>query len=34
MGKNSRELFLKNFPVEKEASQTYGLYDKLIVNKI
>ena len=34
MGKNSRELFLKNFTLEKVVSQTFELYDKLIVNKI
>lgn len=34
MGKNSRELFLKNFTLEKVVSQTFDLYDKLIVNKI
>ena len=33
MGKNSRELFLKNFTLEKVVSQTFELYDKLIVNK-
>jgi glycosyltransferase involved in cell wall biosynthesis len=34
MGKNSRELFLKNFTLEKVVSQTFELYDNLIVNKI
>ena len=34
MGKNSRELFLKKFTLEKVVSQTFELYDKLIVNKI
>ena len=34
MGKNSRELFLKNFTLEKVVSQTFELYDKLIVNRI
>ena len=30
MGKNSRELFLKNFTLEKVVSQTFDLYNKLI----
>ena len=34
MVKNSRELFLKNFTLEKVVSQTFDLYDKLIINKI
>jgi len=30
MGKNSRELFLKNFTLEKVVSQTFEVYDKLL----
>ena len=33
MGKNSRELFIKNFTLDEVISQTFDLYDKLIVNK-
>ncbi|MDG2503848.1 MAG: hypothetical protein P8M69_05280, partial [Flavobacteriaceae bacterium] len=29
MGKNSRELFLKNFTLEKVVSQTFELYNHL-----
>lgn len=34
MGKNSRELFLKNFTLDKVVTQTFDLYNKLNVNKI
>ena len=34
MGKNSRKLFLKNFTLDKVVTQTFDLYNKLIVNKI
>jgi len=30
MGKNSRELFLKNFTLDKVVSQTFEVYDKLL----
>jgi hypothetical protein len=30
MGKNSRELFLKNFTLEKVVSQTFELYGKVL----
>ena len=30
MGKNSRELFLKNFTLEKVVSQTFELYNHLL----
>ena len=33
MGKNSRELFLKDFTLEKVISETFNLYDSLSVNK-
>jgi len=30
MGKNSRELFLRNFTLDKVVSQTFEVYDKLL----
>ena len=29
MGKNSRELFIKNYTLEKVVSQTFELYDNI-----